>query len=184
VICWLLKAPDKSFLHTLDSFSQWPRPACLFHSTQVAPLLEFLVPFKLFCLLVVLCGNLSKTVALSQLTQFWQIPRHRTLYPLSSPCFIMTAPSGETCKYTLVPIIQANMERFSTYWYAPFCNVFFGCCAAKFVSSGGTCQLPFIFIAASKSKQLLSEKTQEERSALVSVIKFVKISFMRYLKGK
>jgi len=31
-------------------------------------------------------------VARSQLTQFWQIPRHRTLsYSLSTPCFVMTA---------------------------------------------------------------------------------------------
>jgi hypothetical protein len=32
-------------------------------------------------------------VAPSQLTQFWQIPKHRTLsYPLSTPCFVTTAP--------------------------------------------------------------------------------------------
>jgi hypothetical protein len=33
------------------------------------------------------------TLAPWQLTQFWQIPRHRTLsYSLSTPCFVMTAP--------------------------------------------------------------------------------------------
>jgi hypothetical protein len=50
---------------------------------------------------VVQCGTWSKTsVALSQLTQFWQIPRHRTLsYSLSTLCFVTTAPSGEICKY-------------------------------------------------------------------------------------
>jgi len=32
-------------------------------------------------------------VVRSQLTQFWQIPRHRTLsYSLSTPCFFTTAP--------------------------------------------------------------------------------------------
>jgi hypothetical protein len=32
-------------------------------------------------------------VVRSQLTQFWQIPRHRTLsYSLSTPCFVTTAP--------------------------------------------------------------------------------------------
>ena len=30
----------------------------------------------------------------------------------------------------------------STYWYAPFCCVCLGCCAADFGSSGGTCELP------------------------------------------
>jgi hypothetical protein len=93
---------------------------------------------------VVLWGTWSETsVAPSQLTQFWQIARHRTLsYPLSMPCFVTTAPSGETCKYAMAPITQKNLERFSTYWYAPFCCVYLGCCAAKFRSSGGTYELP------------------------------------------
>jgi hypothetical protein len=48
---------------------------------------------ELLCPYVVLCDSWSETsVALSQLTQVWQIPRHRTLsYPLSS-CFITVAP--------------------------------------------------------------------------------------------
>jgi hypothetical protein len=29
-MCWLLRAPDKSFSHTLDSLSQWTQPACCF----------------------------------------------------------------------------------------------------------------------------------------------------------
>jgi len=36
------------------------------------------------------------------------------------------------------PLIQKNFERFSTYWYAPFCCVCLGCCAVEFGSSGGT----------------------------------------------
>jgi hypothetical protein len=116
---------------------------------------------ELFCSLVVLCGTWSKTVALSWLTQFWQIPRHRTPYPLSSTSFIMTAPSGETCKYAMMPVSQKNLERFSAYWYAPFCSVRLGCCAAEFGSSGGTYELRCIFVAASKTMQLLSENTQK-----------------------
>jgi len=37
-----------------------------------------------------------------------------------------------------------NLERFSTCWYAPFCCVCLGCCAAEFGSSGGTYELPCI----------------------------------------
>jgi hypothetical protein len=86
------------------------------------------------------------TLAPSQLTQFWHIPRHRTLsYSLSMPCFITTAPSGETCKYATVSSTQKSLERFSTYWYAPFCCVCRGCCAAEFGSSGGTYELPCIY---------------------------------------
>jgi hypothetical protein len=49
---------------------------------------------ELICPWVVLCGTWSETsVAPSQLIQFCQIPRHRTLsYSLSKPCFITTAP--------------------------------------------------------------------------------------------
>ena len=42
--CWLLRAPDKRFSHTLDSLGRWPRPASSFRSAQAATLLEFHVP--------------------------------------------------------------------------------------------------------------------------------------------
>jgi hypothetical protein len=43
-----------------------------------------------FC---VIRGRSETSVAPSQLTQFWQIPRHRTLsYFLSTPCFVTTSP--------------------------------------------------------------------------------------------
>jgi hypothetical protein len=41
---------------------------------------------------------------------------------------------------------QKMCERFSTYWYAPFCCVCLGCCAAEFGSSGGTYELLYISI--------------------------------------
>ena len=49
---------------------------------------------ELFCPYVVLCSTWSETsVAPSQLTQFWQIPRHRTLsYSLCTPFFVTTTP--------------------------------------------------------------------------------------------
>jgi len=38
------------------------------------------------------------------------------------------------------PLLQKkNLERFSTYWYAPFCHVCLGCCAVEFGNPGGTC---------------------------------------------
>ena len=37
------------------------------------------------------------------------------------------------------PLVQKkNFEKFSTYWYDPFCRVCLGCCAVEFGSSGGT----------------------------------------------
>jgi len=32
-------------------------------------------------------------------------------YSLSTPCFVTTAPSGETCKYATVPSTKNNLER-------------------------------------------------------------------------
>jgi len=34
------------------------------------------------------------------------------------------------------------LERFSTYWYAPFCRVCLGCCAVEFGNPGGTYESP------------------------------------------
>ena len=42
----------------------------------------------------------------------------------------------------MTPSTQKNLERFSNYWYAPFCCVCLGCCAAEFGRSGGTYELP------------------------------------------
>jgi len=37
------------------------------------------------------------------------------------------------------PLVQKkNLERFSTYWYAPFCRVCLGCCAVEFGNPRGT----------------------------------------------
>jgi hypothetical protein len=134
---WSVCRPGR--LSTAHSF-------CSFHSAQAATLLEFLVPLtncfvrRWFCVILGpktllhrhnwLCfGKFQDTESL-----FIPFPRH-----VSS----RLPPSGETCKYAMVPVTQTNLERFSTYWYAPFCCVCLGC-AAEFGSSGGTYELPFI----------------------------------------
>jgi hypothetical protein len=52
------------------------------------------------------------TLAQSQLTQFWQIPRHRTL-SYSSPRHVSSrlAPSGETCKYAKAPSRHTHTHK-------------------------------------------------------------------------
>jgi len=58
---------------------------------------------------VVLCGTWSETSAApSQLTQFWQIPRHRTLsYSLFTP---FSVTSGGTCKYAKAPSTKKTLR--------------------------------------------------------------------------
>jgi hypothetical protein len=46
--------------------------------------------------------------------------------------------SGGTWKYAKASSTKKNLERFSTYWYAPFCCVCLGCCAVEFGNPGGT----------------------------------------------
>ena len=60
---------------------------------------------------MVLCGTWSETsVTQSQLTQFWQIPRHRTLsYSLWTPFFFTTTPCGGTWKYAKAPSKQKQL---------------------------------------------------------------------------
>ena len=53
-------------------------------------------------------------------------------------------PSGETCKYTKTSSTHKNLERFCTYWCAPFCCVCLGCREAEFEIFGGTYELPLI----------------------------------------
>ena len=47
-------------------------------------------------------------------------------------------PSGGNWKYAKAPSTKKNLERFSTYWYAPFCRVCLGCCAVDFGNPEGT----------------------------------------------
>ena len=63
---------------------------------------------------MVLCGTWSETsVAPSQLTQFWQIPRHRTLsYSLCTPFFVTTNPRGWKCKYAKAPSTKKTLSDF------------------------------------------------------------------------
>jgi hypothetical protein len=53
-------------------------------------------------------------------------------------------PSGETCKYATSPSKQKNLERFSTYGYAPLRRDHPGYCTADVGNPGGTYELPCI----------------------------------------
>jgi hypothetical protein len=122
-------------------------PACSFPSAQAATLLEFLLPLmncfvnRWFCVVrgpkpPLHCHNWL-SFGKFQDTEWFLIPCPRNVSSRLSP-------TSETCKYTMVPITQTSLERFSTYWYGPFCCVYLGCCAAEFGSPGGTYKLPCI----------------------------------------
>ena len=140
-ICWLLRAPDKRFSHTLDSLGRWPRPASSFRSAQAATLLEFHVPptncfvRRWFCAVHGPKPPLHRHNWLS-FGKFQDTERF--LIHCARHFSSRLPPSGGICKYSKAPSTKQNFERFSTYWYAPFCRACLGCCAADFGSSGGT----------------------------------------------
>jgi hypothetical protein len=145
--CWLLRAPDKvsrtcSTVSAYGSgrhvrFAMYRQPLCwnfLYHSWLVLSIGDsvwYLVR-NLHCTVTI------DSVLANSKTECFLIPcPHHVLSWLP--------PSSETCKYAMAPITQTNLERFSAYWYASFCHVCLGCCAAKFGSSEGTYELPCIF---------------------------------------
>jgi hypothetical protein len=106
-------------LHTLDSPGWWPPLACSFRSARATTLLKFLVPRINFM-------SVSGSVLLGPKHPLyhhnWLIfgrfqDTERFLIPCPRYVSLRLPPSSETCKYTMVPITQTNLERFSTYWY-------------------------------------------------------------------
>jgi hypothetical protein len=144
VTCW---AHDKSFLHMLNNLGQWPWPACSFRSAQATTLLEFHVPFTncFICRWFCVVHGLKPPLHCHNWLSFGKF-QERERFLITCPCHVSSwlPPSGETCKYATAPSTQKNLEWFSTYWYAPFCCVCLGCCAAEFGSSGGIYELPRI----------------------------------------
>jgi hypothetical protein len=139
-MCWLLRAPDKSFPHTLHSLNQWPQ-ASLFilqltgsHSAGISCTTQIVL--SIGGSVWYLVWNFHCTIKIDSVlahskTELFLIPCPYQAAP-------WLAPSGETCKYAMVHATQTNLERFSTYWYAPFCCVCLGCCVAEFGSAEGT----------------------------------------------
>ena len=140
-IGWLLRAPDKRFSHTLDSLGRWPRPASSFRSAQAATLLEFHVPLTNCFVRRWLCAVHGPKPPLHRHNwlSFGKFQDTERFLILCSRHFSSRLPpSGGTCKYAKAPSTKIIFERFSTYWYAPFCRVCLGFCALEFGNSGGT----------------------------------------------
>jgi hypothetical protein len=129
----------------------WPQLACSFRSAQAAILLEYLLPLKNCFVCRWFCVVLGPKPLLHHynwlsLGKFKDTERFLITCPRHISSQLL--PSGKICKYTMASITQTNLERFSTYWYATFCCITFGCCAAKFGNSGGTYKLPCISFTA------------------------------------
>jgi hypothetical protein len=141
---WLLRAPDKRFSVSADGpsrpvrFAVHRQPHCwnfIYHSWIVLSIggSVWHVVQNLHCTVTI-----DSVLANSKIEHF--------LIPCPRYVLSRLPPSSETCKHTTAPSTQKNLERFSTYWYAPFCCVFLGCSTAEFRGSGGTYELPCIII--------------------------------------
>jgi hypothetical protein len=105
---------------------RWSQPVCSFRSAKAAALLEFLVPLTNCFVCRWFCAILRPKPPLHRLNwlSFGKFQdTERFLIPCPRHVSSWVLHSGETCKYTMAPITQTNLERFSIYWYAPFCCV-------------------------------------------------------------
>ena len=115
-ICWLLRAPDKRFSHTLDSLGRWPRPASSFRSAQAATLLEFHVPLRncfvrrWFCAVHGPKPPLHRHSWLS-FGKFQETERF--LIHCARHFSSRLPPSGGTCKYAKAPSTKKKTLRDS-----------------------------------------------------------------------
>ena len=111
-ICWLLRAPDKRFSHTLDSLGRWPRPASSFRSAQAATLLEFHVPLpdcfsrRWFCAVHGPKHPLHRHNWLS-FAKFQDTERF--LIHCARHFLSRLPPSGGTCKYAKAPSTKIKL---------------------------------------------------------------------------
>ena len=116
--------------------------ASSFRSAQVATLLEFHVPLTNCFVRRWFCAVHDPKPALHRHNwlSFGKFQdTERFLIHCERHFSSRLPPSGGTCKYAKAHSTKKkNLERFSTYWYAPFCRVCLGCCAVEFGNPGGT----------------------------------------------
>jgi hypothetical protein len=141
-VCWLLRAPDKvsrTRLTVLAEGLSWPvrfavhrQPLCwnfLYHSRTVLSVggsVRYLV--RNFCWTVTVDSGLANS---------------KTKNAFLSPVLAMFCHDWPLAvKPAGTPRRLMNLERFYTYWYAPFCCVCLDCCCPEFGSSWGTYELP------------------------------------------
>ena len=141
LICWLLRAPDKRFSHTLDSLGRWlGRPLrfaahrqplswnFMYHSRivlSVGSSVRYMIR-NLRCTVTidsVLANSKTQNAFLFTVHAIFRHDYPLAVEPASTPRSLLQ---------------KKNFERFCTYWYAPFCRVCLGCCAVEFGISGGT----------------------------------------------
>ena len=138
--CWLLRAPDKRFStrSTVSAdgpgrplhFAAHRQPLCwnfMYHSRIVLSIggsVRYMV--RNLC-----CTITIDSVLANSKTQNAFLFTVHAIFRHDYPLVVKLASKPRH-------LVQKNFERFSTYWYAPFCRVCLGCCAVEFGGSGGT----------------------------------------------
>ena len=108
-ICWLLRAPGKSFSHTLDSLGRWPRPASSFRSAQAATLLEFHVPLTNRFVRRWFCAVHGPKPPLHR-HNWLSFGKFQFLIHCARHFSSRLSPSGGTCKYAKAPSTKKIWE--------------------------------------------------------------------------
>ena len=115
--------------------------ACALRNEQAATLLEFMyhsrIVFSVDGSVWYMIRNLRCTVTIDSVLANSKT-QNAFLFTVNAIFRQRLPPSGGTWKYAKAPSTKKNLERFSTYWYAPICRVCLGCCAVEFGNPGGT----------------------------------------------
>ena len=122
-----------------DRHGLWARTACLFRSAQAATLLEFVYHSRIVLSVGgsvwYMIRNLRCTVTIDSVLAN---SKTQNTFLFVNAIFLHDYPLAVEPGSTPRPIVQKNLERFSTYSYAPFCSVCLGCCAVEFRNPRGT----------------------------------------------
>ena len=114
--------------------------ACALRNEQAATLLEFMYHSRIVLsvggFVWYMIRNLRCTVTIDSVLANSKT-QNAFLFTVNA-IFLHDYPLAVEPGSTPRPLVQKNLERFSTYSYAPFCRVCLSCCAVEFGNPGGT----------------------------------------------
>ena len=139
----------------------WARTACSFRHAQAATLLEFMYHSRIVLSVGgpvwYIIRNLRCTVTID-LVLANSKPQNAFLFNVNT-IFVHDYPLAVEPGSTPRPLVQKNLESFSTYWYAPFFRVCLGCCAVDFGNPGGTYYNSLFLVSSNHTQVTIQGKT-------------------------
>jgi hypothetical protein len=176
------RAPDKRFSHTFNSLGRWPWPACRFAAHRQIFCWNFMyhprIVLSVDGSVWYTVQNLRYTVTINSVLVNYKT-KNAFLFPVHAMFRQGRFPAVKAASTSRRLVHKKKLEIFCTYWYAPFCCVWLGCCAAEFGSSGGTMSYPiytvyiyiYIYVLLFGQVQNFLKKKNIHGTALIEIIR-------------